>query len=158
MIKASTNRWFDLKKFDSEEKQVRNPFIRITASGLIIFNKSFINALKKEHDSENVFYCFYYSNYNKAIVLKSSSYKEDKRYRKAIYAQQCSKSFFNFFKLDPDKISGKYLMVENEIPNLGKCWVCYLDTNKIKENDDEKTIKKLDSKGHKKTRIVKENS
>ena len=120
--------WDDLETFTSKGAKLRDIIITISEPSSIIFNAGFCH---KAAISDKSHVVLSYSPQNRTIVFQFTS---DSKALGALKLVQrsggCSlgsRSFFNYYFLDPKKLAGRYEPVKKKLPKLGDVWVINID-------------------------------
>ena len=133
-IKEPT-KWDDLDVFTAKGVRIRDTYVTIQANSAIIFNAGFCHRAAIGDKSHVI---VAYSRQNKSIVFQFTSDDKARGALKLIQRSGCanvgSRSFFNYYDLDPKALEGRYIPVKGKIPKIGDAWIINLD-NKLPVHD-----------------------
>tara|TARA_B100001996_G_C18519779_1_gene538807 strand:+ start:210 stop:659 length:450 start_codon:yes stop_codon:yes gene_type:complete len=126
------NTSWDLVKFTKVGSRIGDPYVTVTNSKSISLSSGFLHNAKEQMDGCN-YVIIHYSKNKNAIVLDFTENKDEdgaiKITMKDGKTSNCSissTSFFNYFKIEVNKISGRHPAIIETIPGLGPKWVVYL--------------------------------
>jgi hypothetical protein len=140
IIKPKKVIWNDVVRYnDYTNRDTKESYLIIKPTGKFKLNKTAIRTGGKLNQSPYLY--LYYSLSNNAIIFKFSDKKEKgyiKTNSESAYRDFSAYMFFNIFRIDCQKSAGRYLLTYDNVPNVGECLVCYLDTNKIPKRENKK--------------------
>jgi len=138
MVKAKGQEcWDDIEVFASKGAKIKDAKITILDSSQILFNAGFCH---KASIASKTHVVLAYSAQNRAIIFQfTSDAKAEgalKVVRRAGIANVGSRSFFNFFFLNPKDLAGRYEPKRQKLPKIGDAWVINLDA-KLPEHEKQ---------------------
>lgn len=127
MRKERISDWSDLEVFTSKGAKIGKPYVTITAESAFCFNAGFIHQAKLKEYS-HVVLC--YSARKHAVVFNFTNDSQTAGALKLVQGTNINlgtRSFFNYYFLDPQKIEGRYIPRREKIPKIGEAWIIYLN-------------------------------
>ena len=120
--------WEDLETFTSKGARIKDAKITIIETSSMLLNAGFCH---KASIAEKSHVIVSYSPQNKAIVFQFTSDANALGALKLIQrsggASFGSRSFFNYYFLNPKKLAGRYEPIKRKLPKIGDAWIIYLD-------------------------------
>jgi hypothetical protein len=121
--------WEKLIPFSEKYQKKIRPLVTVYSRGVIAFNAGFMAEAKREIEDNSHLHLSYHPE-AKLIVFE---FAPDKNRPGALKMSKrgnifiAGRSFFNRFKLDPNRVAGKYTPKQEHIPRRGKCWLIDLN-------------------------------
>lgn len=122
-------KWDDIDLFRNSGAKISLPYVTISRVGSINLSAGFLHYAENQIDS-----CGYvelrYSKINNAILFKFTNVATDKitikltRPSAAKNGSIAAKSFLSYYNIT---VTGRFIAKLEEIPQLGKLWVIYLN-------------------------------
>jgi len=119
--------WDDLEIFTQRGAKISSPRVTIADNSVFHLNAGFIHAAKIAEKTHAV---LGYSPEKQCITFQFTS---DAKAEGALALVQRTggasigtRSFFNFFFIDPKVVAGKYEPKKIKIPRIGDCWAIHL--------------------------------
>lgn len=129
--------WEDLEIFTSKGAKIKDPKVTILESSSFLFNAAFVHKAALTDKSHVI---LAYSPINRAITFQFTA---DPKAEGALTiahrpggSSLGSRSFFNYFFLNPKELAGRYEPQKNKLPKVGEVWIIELD-KKLAEKSPE---------------------
>ena len=126
--------WDDLEVFTAKGAKIKDPKVTILESSSFLFNAAFVH---KATITKSTHAIIGYSPIKRAIIFQFTSDPKAEGALTIVHrtggSSVGSRSFFNYFFLNPVELAGRYTPRKEKIPKIGDAWVIYL-SNKLPES------------------------
>jgi hypothetical protein len=120
--------WEDLEIFTSKGAKIKDPKVTILDSSHFLFNAAFVHKAAIVNKSHVI---LGYSPLNKAITFQFTSDPQAGGACTIVHrsggSSVGSRSFFNYFFLNPKELAGRYQPKKKKLPRIGDVWIIELD-------------------------------
>lgn len=121
--------WNDLEIFTSKGAKIKDPWVTVTDTSAFHFNAAFVHRATITKSSHVI---LGYSPIKKSITFQFTS---DSQAEGALTLVQRpggssvgSRSFFNYYFLNPAELAGRYTPKKIRIPRIGEVWAINLES------------------------------
>ena len=120
--------WGDLEIFTSKGARIKNPKVTILEGSTFLFNAAFVHQAGITKVSHVI---IGYSPKQNAITFQFTSDSQAEGALTIVHrtggSSTGSRSFFNYFFLDPKTLAGRYVPKKVKLPKIGDIWIIDLN-------------------------------
>ena len=131
--KSEEETWDDLEIFTSKGAKIKDPKVTIVESSSFLFNAAFVH---KAAITKKTHVIIGYSPIKRVITFQFISDPKAEGALTIVHriggSSVGSRSFFNYFFLDPTELAGRYEPKKGKLPKIGDAWIIDLN-NKLPE-------------------------
>lgn len=131
--KRGQDTWDDLEIFTSKGAKIKDPKVTVLESSTFLFNAAFVHQAAITKSTHVI---IGYSPIRRAITFQFTSDSQAEGVLTLVHrtggSSVGSRSFFNYFFLDPTELAGRYEPKKSKLSKIGDVWVIDLN-NKLPE-------------------------